>query len=177
MVNRILLAVDGSVHSAKALDLAVTLAKATGSALRIVYVTTDQPLTEPEQRLAETEYAVEVGGAVGSLGQLMEPELLRTGGGGLVRASRDIGAAVRRVLGEQILRRAAADAESKGVAKVTTTVESGDPATAILREADRAKPDLLLLGSRGLGDVRGLLLGSVSHKVAHMAPCTVVTVK
>ena len=36
---------------------------------------------------------------------------------------------------------------------------------------------MIFLGSRGLGDVGGLLMGSVSHKVMHLAPCTCVAVK
>ncbi|MHC5024763.1 MAG: universal stress protein, partial [Planctomycetota bacterium] len=35
----------------------------------------------------------------------------------------------------------------------------------------------IVMGSRGHGDLEGLLLGSVSHKVASLAKCTVVTVK
>jgi nucleotide-binding universal stress UspA family protein len=35
---------------------------------------------------------------------------------------------------------------------------------------------MIFLGSRGLGDAKGLLMGSVSHKVAHLAECTCVSV-
>ena len=35
----------------------------------------------------------------------------------------------------------------------------------------------VVVGSRGLSEIRGLLLGSVSHKVCQLAPCTCVTVK
>nr|WP_312860533.1 universal stress protein [Mesorhizobium sediminum] len=37
--------------------------------------------------------------------------------------------------------------------------------------------DLIVLGSRGLGDVEGFLLGSVSHKVTSLASCPCLTVK
>jgi nucleotide-binding universal stress UspA family protein len=33
------------------------------------------------------------------------------------------------------------------------------------------------MGSRGLSDLKGLMLGSISHKVANSAPCTVITVR
>ena len=37
--------------------------------------------------------------------------------------------------------------------------------------------DMIVIGSRGLGKIKGLLLGSVSSKVCHLAECTCVTVK
>lgn len=37
--------------------------------------------------------------------------------------------------------------------------------------------DCVVMGSRGLSELQGLFLGSVSHKVANHAPCTCITVK
>jgi nucleotide-binding universal stress UspA family protein len=50
----------------------------------------------------------------------------------------------------------------------------GAPAEALLDAARTA--DLLVVGSRGLGGFRSLLLGSISQQVAHHAPCPVVIV-
>jgi nucleotide-binding universal stress UspA family protein len=63
------------------------------------------------------------------------------------------------------------------VTKVSTAVEIGDPASVIIRQAKALEADMTVLGSRGLSDMEGLLLGSVSHKVAHVAPGSVVIVK
>lgn len=53
-------------------------------------------------------------------------------------------------------------------------VEEGDPAAALLEHAKDA--DLIVVGTRGLGGFKSLLLGSVSQKVVHHAPCPVVIV-
>ncbi|HET9575842.1 MAG TPA: universal stress protein, partial [Nitrospira sp.] len=49
----------------------------------------------------------------------------------------------------------------------------GPIASTIVHQARRWKADLILLGSRGLSDIKGFLLGSVSRHVASMAPCSV----
>ena len=71
----------------------------------------------------------------------------------------------------------AIDAALAGVAVDVTlehTVLEGDAAWCLLREAETA--DVLVVGSRGRGGFRGLLLGSVSQKCLHHAPCPVVVV-
>jgi nucleotide-binding universal stress UspA family protein len=58
--------------------------------------------------------------------------------------------------------------------RVETVVGEGQAAHVLLDEARGA--DLLVVGSRGLGGFRGLLLGSVSQQCAQHAPCPLVIV-
>jgi nucleotide-binding universal stress UspA family protein len=60
-------------------------------------------------------------------------------------------------------------------ARVQTSTVLGDPASRLVEAA--AGADLLAVGSRGLGPVRRLLLGSVSERVLNRAPCPVLVVK
>ena len=66
-----------------------------------------------------------------------------------------------------------AGAASAGVT-VTPILREGQPADLLCLEAKNA--DLIVVGSRGLGGFRGLLIGSVSQQVVHHAPCPVVVV-
>lgn len=51
------------------------------------------------------------------------------------------------------------------------------PAESIINIAKNRKCDLIVMGTRGLGGLRGLLLGSQIHKVINLAHCPVLAVK
>lgn len=60
---------------------------------------------------------------------------------------------------------------------VDARVSEGDARHEIVRTAEEWKADLVVIGARGLGAVKGFLLGSVSRGVARHAPCPVLVVK
>lgn len=65
------------------------------------------------------------------------------------------------------------DDETSGV-EIERVVREGRPASVLVEEAKDAH--LLVVGSRGHGDLAELLLGSVSHECAQRAPCPIVIV-
>ena len=83
----------------------------------------------------------------------------------------------REEAGKQVIDRAAEAAREQGATQVETVIAKGDPARAILSEARRRGVDAIVMGSRGLSDLKGFVVGSVSHKVAHAAECSVITVR
>ena len=177
MIKKILVALDGSTQADKALDVAVDMTKAFAAELMAIHVTSDKPLTEGESRLAESEYQADVLQALKGSGLLADSAVTQATAEGLMRTSRDVALVVHTELGRKILSHAEEDAKRKGVTSVKTALQDGDPATVILEVVYNEKPDLLVMGSRGLGGIQGLLMGSVSHKVSHAAPCSVVIVK
>lgn len=60
--------------------------------------------------------------------------------------------------------------------EVREVVRQGRPAELIVDQAKELGVDAIVMGSRGVSDVRGMVFGSVSHKVSHTADCTVITV-
>ena len=78
--------------------------------------------------------------------------------------------------GEQIIEAAKEVAVQHGCKNVKTEIEGGDPAEVIVETAKSEGADMIVIGSRGLSNISGLLMGSVSHKVTSMAKSPVLVV-
>lgn len=76
---------------------------------------------------------------------------------------------------------AALDAASRTLAGPGRTIETallrGRPGTVVIEEAERTRADLIVLGSRGHGQLETMLLGSVSAEVVDGAPCPVLVAR
>lgn len=68
-------------------------------------------------------------------------------------------------------------ARTSGVKNVRVERVEGDPAEMILKVSRQEKPDMIVMGSRGLSTAKEFLLGSVSHKISHHADCPVLIVR
>lgn len=77
---------------------------------------------------------------------------------------------------EAIVRLAAGRSRDAGFLAVET-VRSGHPANSIVTHVMSTRPDIVLLGSRGLGGIQRHLVGSVSGKVARYAPTSVLVAR
>jgi len=137
MFRKILVPVDGSEHSEKALSLVEEFASKFGSEVLVFHVrekwvgrggSWDVDLTEEDVNVAEE--------------------------------------AAQKLAGKGV------NAKSE-----RQTALSGHAAQGIVRAADDNSADVIVMGSRGLSDWSGLLVGSVTHKVLHMAPCPIVVVR
>ena len=78
--------------------------------------------------------------------------------------------------GEEALKEAVAECQAAGI-QFTTRNERGVPAVMIDQVARQENVDHIIMGSRGLGSVRGLLVGSVATKVLHLVNVPVTIVK
>ena len=58
-----------------------------------------------------------------------------------------------------------------------TLLKEGNIVSEIEKVAKKEKCDLIIVGNKGLGSVTRLLLGSVSNKLAHSSPCSLLIVK
>lgn len=150
MVEVILVPTDGSEHAAKAVKLAADLAQKYGArmiALHVMSPSWGRRIPAEMRSYAHNENI-----------EATEREILET-------------------VGQQILRSADATAREEGLEQIDTMLEYGDVPATVLSVAETQSADFIVMGCRGLGDMKGLLLGSVSHKVTSHSPCTCITVK
>ncbi len=146
MFERILVPVDGSEHSLSALDFAVEMQKKFDSELMLLCV------YRHHSPLDASMYMVKPADAPENLNDAM------------------------REYAKGVIEEAKVHAAELGAEKPRGFVKSGPPARTIINFAEDKKVNLIVLGSRGLGDVEGFLLGSVSHKVTSLARCPVLIV-
>lgn len=148
MVKTILVPLDGSDHAFKALDFASDLAEKYDAALLVLYVVTKHELPESVRRFAQVEHIE------GPPTWIYDE-----------------------VVAKNVLVEAQNRAQRKGVNSIETLISDGNPAKLIVEVAGSKNADLIIMGTRGLSDIKGLFMGSIAHKVNQMASCTVVTVK
>ncbi|MEL6437202.1 MAG: universal stress protein [Pseudomonadota bacterium] len=79
--------------------------------------------------------------------------------------------------GEKACKLALEQCAACGVSDAITHIGHGDPAQEIVSYASENDIDLIVMGRRGLGQLTGLLVGSVTTKVGQLAQCAVLTVK
>jgi nucleotide-binding universal stress UspA family protein len=176
VIKSIVLAIDGSVHARHAQALAIDLASKYDAQLTLVHVLThDHPSTEFE-RMAKTERLSDSGQPRVSEKENTYSAVARFLGS--TNDSKDAKEArIIVLLGEQIINNAAKSAQKAGVKNITTEIVSGDYANNILEVAKKADADIIVMGRRGLSNLKGFVTGSVSHKVSQRAECSVLTVK
>jgi nucleotide-binding universal stress UspA family protein len=83
---------------------------------------------------------------------------------------------VERTKARKILLKQAREVVGKGI-PIHEELLFGSPAEIIMEIAEVRKCDLIIMGTRGLGGLRGLLLGSQIQKVISLSKCPVLAVK
>jgi nucleotide-binding universal stress UspA family protein len=76
----------------------------------------------------------------------------------------------------QLLKEAINSAQEEGAQYIEKILTNGDPVRVILDTANARDIGTIVMGSRGLSDFAGVVMGSVSHKVSHSSKCRVITV-
>jgi nucleotide-binding universal stress UspA family protein len=141
MFSKLLVPIDGSENSFRALDHAIFLSKKITARITALRVMEYLPLVYVQsQRTMDT-----------ILSKYLEES-------------------------ESILKKSIDIGERKGV-RIESKLKKGDAASNILNYSKKEDYDTIIMGRRGTGKLRQLVLGSTSTKVLNHSDCTVVIVK
>ena len=147
MATKVLAAIDGSDQAARALDFAIEFTRRYDGELHLLFVAPDH---SPPEALVEFARAEHV---------------------------RETPSAIYETIGNSLLRGAETRANEAELSAVFQQMDYGDAAKCVIDYADKHAINVIVLGTRGFGELQGLLLGSVSMKVQSLAPCTCICVR
>jgi nucleotide-binding universal stress UspA family protein len=141
LFSKVLVPVDGSENSHKALDAALLLSEKLGAKVTAIHVMEDMPVLH-----------------------IQSEKLLR-----------ELLDAYKKEI-QLILSKCSEIATKKGLT-INTELLQGNPASTILNYCEKAKYDIIVMGSRGMGMFKEMLLGSVSSKIIHYSCCPVMIIR
>jgi len=155
MFEKVLVPLDGSEHSDRALETAIQISKKFRSKMTLLHV-----------------YSVVVPGVIAP-----EPTTLTPAGVPVV-TSAEVAQMVEaaRMVGSRVLTDGEQKVKSANV-KVETVLREGNTVQEIIALAKEGEFDLIVMGARGISRIRELLMGSVSEGVIKNAHCPVLVVK
>lgn len=174
-MKHVFVATDGSDPARKATEMAAEMAAKFDVPLTVGHALQYGRPSAELARMAEIEHLAKRASEKSNV----DFQVLTGHSGDLLVNTRPSGDAVSAVnaIGDEIVHRAESRAKEIGVRDVRTVTETGDPADAIIDMAAAAGADVIVVGHRGLGRVKSLLLGSVAQKVVQHADCTVISVR
>jgi nucleotide-binding universal stress UspA family protein len=129
MYQKLLVPVDGSEHSTRAVDAAIEIVKCVGASVDVVHVIRDLSLPREIREMIAS-------------GEITAPRMQ------ILQDSADI-----------ILDKARSEFQAGGVSRIQAKCLMGDPAAKILEYAEQNSIDLIVLGQRGLAPHDNLLGG------------------
>jgi len=147
MIKSILVPVDGSENSSKALSIAVDIAEKHEAELSVLFVASRETFGEL-QNFTDYEY-----------NQCDESAIL----------------AACEQMGKRMISRMIGEIKTSVMTK--SIVLFGNPVDRIVEYYKKKAFDMVVMGNRGLSNIKGMVMGSVSRKVSKLIDCTFVSVK
>ncbi|WP_347491088.1 universal stress protein [Desulfoscipio sp. XC116] len=138
------------------------------------------PLDGSHRSIAAAEHAMQIAAGFGAQVTFLHvvPNLTNFVSSHQVQAAIDFNQLAEEFAanGETILDDARKEFTDRGVI-IDKKLLWGHPSQEIIQEAKDGQYDLIVVGSRGLGEIKGYVMGSVSNRITKHAPCPVLVVR
>ena len=165
MIKKILVPLDGSERSDKALDFAINLAKSQNGKLTLFHVV-DRKIPDELRRVLKPSKDIE---STRTLEPILGPSSPHIEVENVLKKWTELA-------GKDIFEKAAEKARSNDV-EFESLSYAGDLAHEISKTLKSEAFDLVIIGSTGIGKVEQFLFGGVTEEVARNSPCTVTIVR
>ena len=171
--KKLVVATDGSENAHRAVRTAADLAATYKAKLYILHCVLVGDVPKELLQWARVEHLVDDDSAQSDL-----PQWPGYGNLGVIGPNRQrwVLYQARLQLGRAILDEAMARAREAGVTDMEEVFEEGDATKAVMALVEREGVDLAVTGTRGLGVLNQVLMGSVSHKLISMGRVPVLTI-
>lgn len=173
MISKILVPVDGSEHSLRAVELAASIASKFEAEVILLHVLLRGHMPEGLKRAIDVELGSTSQRSFDNLVNIPQEIMARVED----KNTTQLTVEALNFIGKHVLSKAKSVCTQSGVKKISERVEEGNPARHILHWAQTDNVDMIIMGNRGLSELKGMLVGSVSSKVSHLSNCTCVVVK
>jgi nucleotide-binding universal stress UspA family protein len=162
LITKILVGVDGSKNSEKALDYALEIADKFSASILILNVF--QPPPEFGYQAKNMSFQFPASGypqdTIGDQSNLSA----------FIKDLRKVHEAILSKAGERAIK-------LKPMLKITTELKEGNTPSQIIETAAKGGFDLIVVGHMGESEIKEFLIGSTSERVVHQARCAVLVVK
>lgn len=172
MIKKILIPVDGSPQSVRAVEMGSEIASKFDAEIVLLHVLLRGHMPSGLKQAMEIEVGLKRKSSDNLVNMPVEI-LARVDNKGESQLSLD----ELDFIGKHVLSHVERLCQDKGVKKVSKHVEEGNPAKIIVNVAKQSKVDIIVMGRSGLSELTGMLVGSVSNKVLHLAECPCLTVR
>ncbi|MEM2134087.1 MAG: universal stress protein [Candidatus Freyarchaeota archaeon] len=151
LIQKVLVAIDGSIYSDKVARYGEEIAKHHNAEITLIHVVEPPKIILPMSGMETTLPMAEI-----ELTEKLATEMENKA--------------------KKLLNQYKKDMENKGI-NVKILIERGNVSETILTIAEEEGYDLIIVGCRGLGNIKRFILGSVSDKISKHANCSVLIVR
>jgi nucleotide-binding universal stress UspA family protein len=173
-MTAVLIATDGSSTAERAVQIGADIAKSRHMDVILLAVIDKKPIPNQIRAMAEAEHMVARPQAATDTHLANIPSWMMADIHAAAQADEDF--EIRQAIANLSVKRARTILSEQKITPTSELIHEGEPDEVILDVANSEKVEMIVMGTRGLGTLKSLVIGSTSRHVAEHAPCSCIIV-